>query len=135
MNICVLYDSHAGTTKKAAQNISEYLTGKGHRCQILSIDEAKQFEPATFELIIFGAWTMGFMLLGQHPSTKYRTFVDSLKNLEGKNAWVFCTYKIAIGPMLKKMQQQLEAKGAHVTSGFKLRGSALTSASETILNM
>ena len=49
-------------------------------------------------------------------------FIDRLGDLTGKKALVFCTYKLAVGPTLKRMAQGLEQKGAQVVAQFKYRG-------------
>lgn len=49
-------------------------------------------------------------------------FIDRLGDLTGKQALVFCTYKLAVGPTLKRMAQRLEQKGAQVVAQFKYRG-------------
>jgi len=49
-------------------------------------------------------------------------FIDSLDELDGRPAAVFCTYKLAAGGMLPKMAARLENLGADVTGLFKSRG-------------
>ena len=49
-------------------------------------------------------------------------FIDRLGNLAGKQAVVFCTYKLATGPTLPRMAEGLESKGAQVVGQFKYRG-------------
>ena len=49
-------------------------------------------------------------------------FIDRLGDLTGKKALVFCTYKLAVGPTLRRMAQRLEHKGAQVVGQFKYRG-------------
>ena len=49
-------------------------------------------------------------------------FIEQLGGLAGKNAIVFCTYKLAIGSTLRQMWTALEGKGAKVVGGFKYRG-------------
>ena len=48
--------------------------------------------------------------------------IAGLDNLDGKPAAVFCTYKTAVGGMLRKMAARLETRGADVTGLFKSRG-------------
>jgi hypothetical protein len=64
----------------------------------------------------------GLFIIRQHPTEGTMEFIDQLGNLTGKNAIVFCTYKLAIGSTLRQMAKALEGKGATVVEQFKYRG-------------
>ena len=49
-------------------------------------------------------------------------FIERLGDLSGKNAIVFCTYKLAVGSTLVQMAKALEEKGATVVGQFRYRG-------------
>ena len=64
----------------------------------------------------------GLFIIRQHPTEGTMQFIEQLGDLSGKNAIVFCTYKVAIGSTLRQMAQALEEKGATVVEQFKYRG-------------
>ena len=122
MNIAIVYDSQTGTTKKAAAAMGESFAKEGHQCQVLSISDAKPAEVAAADLICIGSWVKGWFIIRQHPTAGTMTLINRLGDLSGKDAVVFCTYKIAVGSTLRKMAQGLESKGAQVVGQFKYRG-------------
>jgi hypothetical protein len=61
-------------------------------------------------------------IIRQHPTEGTMQFIKQLGDLSGKNAIVFCTYKLATGSTLRQMATALEGKGAKVVGEFKYRG-------------
>ena len=122
MNIAIVYESSTGTTAKAAEAMGKTLEEHGHQCQIQSVREADPAEVAEADLICIGAWVKGLFIIRQHPSEYAMHFIGQLGDLAGKNAMVFCTYKLAAGSTLRQMAKGLEAKGANVVGQFKYRG-------------
>jgi len=114
MNIAIVYDSSTGTTASAAKAMASLFEKAGHECHVQSIFQA--------DLICSGSWVKGIFVILQHPTEETMRFIDRLGDLTGKKALVFCTYKLAIGPTLKRMAQELEQKGAQVVAQFKYRG-------------
>jgi hypothetical protein len=74
------------------------------------------------DLICVGTWVKGLFIIRQHPTEGTINFIEMLGNLSGKNAVVFCTYKLAAGSSLRQMAKALEGKGAKVIGQFKYRG-------------
>lgn len=121
MNVAIVYDSHTGTTARAARAMAQVFTATGHSCVVSSVQGAVASEVAEADLICVGSWTQGLLLFGQHATRQTMDFVDRLGDLGGKQAVVFCTYKIATGKMLPKMAAALQQRGANVRGRFKFR--------------
>jgi flavodoxin len=122
MKIAIVYDSSTGTTAKAAEAMSNTFEAQGHQCQVQSVAQADPADFAEADLICIGTWVKGLFIIRQHPTEGTMRFVERLGNLSGKNAIVFCTYKLAIGSTLRQMANPLESKGATVVGQFKYRG-------------
>jgi flavodoxin len=122
MNIVIVYDSQTGTTRKAAESMGKTFKEGGHQCQLLSISDAKPAEISDADLICIGSWVKGLFIIGQHPTAGTMNLINRFEDLTGKDAVVFCTYKLAIGSTLRKMAKELEGKGANVMGQFKFRG-------------
>ena len=122
MNIMIVYDSLTGTTAAAAKAMGKILEEQGHHCQVQSTSQADPAGALEVDLICIGSWVKGLFIIRQHPTEGTMWFIDQLDNLEGKNAVVFCTYKLATGSSLSQMAKALEGKGAKVVGQFKYRG-------------
>jgi flavodoxin len=122
MNIAIVYDSSTGTTAKAAQAMGKILEEQGHQCHVQRSVEADPAEVSQADLICIGSWIKGLFIIRQHPTEETMRFIEQLDNLSGKNAVVFCTYKLAIGSSLRQMANALEGQGANVVGQFKYRG-------------
>ncbi len=122
MNIAIVYDSSTGTTASAAKAMAKILEERGHQCQIQSVFQADPDEVSQADLICIGSWVKGLFIILQHPTEETMRFIERLGDLTGKKALVFCTYKLAVGPTLKRMTQRLEKQGAQVVAQFKYRG-------------
>ena len=122
MNIAIIYESSTGTTAKAAEAMGQALTALGHQCRVQSVSRANPGEVAQADLICIGGWVKGMFIVGQHPSEGSLRFIDRLGDLAGKQAVVFCTYKIAPGSTLRQLAQAMQQHGAVVMGQFHYRG-------------
>lgn len=123
MNIAIVYDSSTGTTAKAAGAMGKTMEENGHRCQVQSVTQADPADVSKADLICVGSWVKGLFIIRQHPTEGTMRFIERLEDLSGKNAVIFCTYKLAIGSTLHQMAKALEIKGAKVVGQYKYRGS------------
>ena len=122
MNITIVYDSSTGTTAKAAETMGKTMEAHGHQCRVQSIALTDPADLSEADLICVGSWVKGLFIIRQHPTEGTMQFIEQLGDLSGKNAIVFCTYKLATGSTLRQMAQALEEKGATVVEQFKYRG-------------
>ena len=122
MNITIVYDSSTGTTAKAAETMGKTMEARGHQCRVQSIALTDPADVSEADLICVGSWVKGLFIIRQHPTEGTMQFIEQLGDLSGKNAIVFCTYKLAIGSTLRQMATALEGKGAKVVREFKYRG-------------
>ena len=122
MNVAIVYDSMTGTTAQAAEEMGNMMEKQGHLCQVYSLSQAEPAEVSEADLICVGSWVKGLFIIKQHPTEGTINFIEMLGNLSGKNAVVFCTYKLAAGSSLRQMAKALEGKGAKVIGQFKYRG-------------
>jgi flavodoxin len=111
-----------GTTAKAAEAMGKSMEEQGHQCQVQSLSQADPTNVSEADLICVGTWVKGLFIIRQHPTEGTINFIEMLGNLSGKNAVVFCTYKLAAGSSLRQMAKALEGKGAKVIGQFKYRG-------------
>ena len=121
MNTLIAYDSKHGNTKKAAENIHKYLSDSGKKAIIKSVEDVTDADIKNAEKLVLGCWTMGLLIIFQHPSTPFLDFIKRVKDLKNKQIYLFCTYKIAIGKTLEKMSSPVIEKGGNVIGQFKLR--------------
>jgi len=122
MNVAIVFDSKTGTTKGAAEAMAELVRGSGHDCTVSSVQDADPATVSAADAICVGSWCQGLFFVAQHATEATMAFIDSLSNLDGKPAAVFCTYKTAAGKMLPKMAARLRNRGANVSGSFKSRG-------------
>jgi flavodoxin len=122
MKVAIVYDSRTGTTYRAAEAMSGIFEGHGHKARAQPVVRADPAEVSAADLICIGSWVQGLFVIMQHPTEKSMQFIDSLGDLSGKQAVVFCTYKLAAGSTLQQMARALEGKGADVVGRFKYRG-------------
>ena len=122
MNVAIVFDSKTGTTKAAAEAMAELVRAAGHQCTVTSVQDADPASVSAADAICVGSWCKGLFFVFQHATEATMDFIDSLDELGGKPAAVFCTYKTAAGGMLPKMAARLESRGADVTGSFKSRG-------------
>ncbi|MCP3914449.1 MAG: hypothetical protein GY711_02705 [bacterium] len=126
MRVAIIYDSHTGTTRAAAEAMGQHLRELGNEVHIDSVVDADPTVVSQADLICVGSWTQGLFVILQHATKATMQFIERLGDLAGKKAIVFCTYKLATGSLLPTMAQALRAKGAEVVGEYKFRGPAPT---------
>jgi flavodoxin len=128
MHIGIIHESYSGTTKQAAKHMGERLIGLGHTCDVLGTYEIQSTELTRYDFLFLGCWTHGLFIIGQHPTKDWKAYIQSIPSLEGKSCAVFTTYKLATGPMLRKMTRIVESRQGKVVAAFKYRGAEPTAA-------
>ena len=122
MQVAIVFDSETGTTKGAAEAMAELVREAGHECTISSVQEADPAAVSAADALCVGSWCKGLFFVRQHATNATMDFIDRLDGLGGKPAAVFCTYKTAVGGMLRQMAARLEGHRANVSGSFKSRG-------------
>jgi flavodoxin len=132
--ILVTYLSKTGITKKYAEEIKGYLQTKGAEVSNTSIEDFNSDMLNDTDILLFGAWTHGLMILLQHPDKPWKKFVDSLPDLPGKKTGLFTTYKLATGSMFKKMRKILNQKSIDPVIELKSKNGSLSEKDKTKLD-
>ena len=122
MNVAIVFDSETGTTKAAAEAMSDLVRAAGHHCTVSSVRDTDPATVSAADAICVGSWCKGLFFVAQRATEATMDFIDGLGNLDGKPTAVFCTYKTAVGGMLSNMAARLRNRGANVTGSFKSRG-------------
>ena len=102
MNACVIFFSRTGNTKRLAQAIAD-----AAKAPIYDLASVSPSTVQVCDLIILGT-----PVEGASPAKETVAFVESIANVQGKKAILFCTYK-AFGNerTMKKFEKMLEPKG------------------------
>jgi len=119
MKAVIIYESLTGHTRTAAALIAKELNVEGVdavACPITQIDYQALSES---DLVIVGTWTDGLVFVGQRPGRANR--LRGMPVVDGKRAFVFCTYAVNPGKVLDKMTTILAARGAEVLGGMAIR--------------
>jgi flavodoxin len=102
MNPCVVYFSRTGNTKRFAQAIADMT-----KAPIFDLTSTQPSALADFDMLILGT-----PVEGASPAKETVAFVESIPEVKGKKAFLFCTYR-AFGNerAMKKIEKMLESKG------------------------
>ena len=102
MKTCILYFSQTGNTKMFAEAISEALNIQ----KICDINSVEPSDVTEYNVLILGTPVHGF-----NPSKESVSFVESLTQAEGKQAILFCTYRLWKGRVFSKLKKEMKKKG------------------------
>jgi len=140
MKSLIVYYSYTGNTEKIAKKLKGILSKKGqaeiHRLK--PIDESNNFfvqaasafagkraklPEEKFDLSGYDLICLGTPVWALAPTPAINTFLDKCKNLDGKDAICFTTYKSGAGVKrcLNTMIEKLKQKGAFKISGFSIQ--------------
>lgn len=135
MKTSIIYNSHSGTTKAYAEEIGNFLSGKGIECKIYAIDDYDKEYLRSSELVMLGCWTNGLMIFAQHPDRAWKKFVEEMPDIRNKTLALFTTYKIATGSMFRKMENILAGKSNRPKAILKSRSKELTDMNRSSLEV
>ncbi len=133
MKTSIIYNSHSGTTLAYAEEIGNFLSGKGIECKISSIDDYDEEYLRSSDLVMLGCWTNGLMIFAQHPDRAWKNFVKEMPVIKNKTLALFTTYKIATGSMFSKMENALADKSDPPKAILKSRSKQLTDKNRSTL--
>ena len=121
MKVAIVYETHTGTTGAAADRMAEMVRSAGHECSSESVSNADPRQVAGADAAVFGAWTKGYFIIGQHPSEGMLDFLEGL-TLRGRPTAVFATYRLAAGSTVRQLANAAESAGGKVTGLYKVKG-------------
>ena len=122
----IIVNSKTGTTKKYADEISEYLKSKGLDSQVASIQDYSEDMLNDADYVFFGCWTSGLMVILQHPEKIWVEFAANLPSKPDAKVTLFTTYKILTGSMFRNMYKHLKGKFAAPSLELKSRNGLLS---------
>jgi len=128
----VIYESLTGNTAKAGRAIADGLSEAGIPTVAFPITKIDYQALADADLVIVGSWVDGLILVGQRPGRMGR--ITSMPALAGKKAVVYLTYAIDAGKALQKLADAVEARGAEVLGGTRIRRDKLASGVEDLVD-
>jgi flavodoxin len=104
-----------GRTRKVAEAIAEAARADGHHVAVKPLAQVGRDDVRDADVLFFGTWVQGFILFGAGPARAARKSIQSLPDLKGKPAAVFCTNLVHPRGTLATFRAALEAKKAKVT--------------------
>lgn len=135
MRATVLYYSHTGRTAAYAREIAMYLWSKGLDVSLSSISDFDKRRLLSSDIVLLGAWTCGWFVIGQHPHRKWTEFSNSLSGfIDERRIMFFTTYKIRTGSMLRCMRKAMNMTGKSRTGLLKSKTARLTDEDKTRLD-
>ncbi len=130
----IYYNSRKGTTKYFGEEIGDYLKAKGIETKVCSVLDAKPEQVNGVDYVFMGCWTHGLFIVLQHPPKPWIEFAKDLPDLKGKKIALFTTYKLAIGPLFKKMQNKLNGKIDPVSLTLKSKTDKLNDLNKQLID-
>jgi len=115
----VIYESLTGNTARAGELIAGGLRDRGADAAAFNITQIDHAALSRADLVVVGSWTDGVFVFGQRPGRAGR--LKSMPTITGKQAAVYCTYALAPGKTLAKMQSIVESRGGDVIGGMTIR--------------
>jgi len=110
----IAYESRSGRTSTAASGVASAVRAAGHDAVVRPLAEVTNEEVADAEMLVVGSWVEGYVVFGVGPAKAARRWLDSLPDLGGKPAGVFCSYGVSPRQTLPTMRRLLESHGARV---------------------
>ena len=133
MLVAIIYDSLTGNTERAAWAMGDAFWREGIGTRLFPITDVDPDVVAAADLVIVGSWTDGFLVVGQKPGRSGR-FKKLLPDLTGKRCAVYCTYAIAPGGTLGKLEKRVVAHGGSVIGGLAIRRDAIDEGAQSVVD-
>jgi hypothetical protein len=115
----VIHESLTGNTRKAAGLVAEGLAHHGVDITAVSPASAVDLHGLqAADVVIVGTWTDGLVIVGQRPGRASR--LAQLPVMQGKRAFVYCTYAVNPGRTIDKLMGIVGGRGAEVMGGLAL---------------
>ena len=111
MNFVIFNFSGTGNTYFVAKQLQADLQSQGSTCSILNLESSDSFDALIAEADVIG---LGYPIYGSDMPQPVHTFIEGLKNGQGKRAFVFCTQVIYSGDGAAVGARLLRKKGFNV---------------------
>jgi len=102
----VIYYSQTGNTKKVAQAIHAGMNKTGEQCDIARLRDVNPRDLTGYDLI-----GLGSPVIHSRELANVTNFISSLKSLDGKHAFAFCTHGAIPGYYMARVVPALIQKG------------------------
>ncbi|MHA2270972.1 MAG: EFR1 family ferrodoxin [Candidatus Hodarchaeales archaeon] len=124
LNILLIYSSLTGNTKTMTEKIANQFANLGHNCTIKNLvyEQESLTNEALQEYDLIG---FGTLVTGYQPIYHFKDYMKTVRALQGKGVFVYCTYGGKCGAGLKHMKKALKK-----SSGTFLGGDAFVSSDE-----
>jgi flavodoxin/ferredoxin len=109
----VIYYSQSGNTKKIAQAIHAGMSQVGEQCDIARLRDVNPRDLAGYDLI-----GLGSPVIHSRELPNVTHFISSMKSLDGKHAFAFCTHGAIPGYYLARVVPAMIQKGL-IVIGWK----------------
>jgi flavodoxin/ferredoxin len=117
----IIYFSQTGNTEMVAYSISGRLMSEGVENKTFQLSEAADSHEAYVDTDMLG---LGFPTFFGYPPPNVMKFIDGLKPVAGRTAFVFTTYGGAMaGDSLYDAAKALAGKGYRILGGLKVEAS------------
>ena len=113
MNLCVLYFSRTGNTKRLAQSIAD-----ATKAPIYDLASAQPSAIENCDLLILGT-----PVEGSSPAKETAAFIENMPQTQDKKVILFCTYRVFGNERtMKKMEKMLAGKGYQTIAKVSKKG-------------
>jgi ferredoxin len=102
----VIYYSQTGNTKKIAQSIHVGISKQGEQCEIARLRDVDPLGLAGYDLI-----GLGSPVIHSRELPNVTHFLNSMKSVDGKHAFAFCTHGAIPGYYLARVVPAMIQKG------------------------
>ena len=109
MKSIVIYYSQTGNTKKIAQAIHAGMSQTGEQCDIARLKDVNPEDLAGYDLIGLGSPVIHAR---EFPNVSH--FINSIKSVDGKHAFAFCTHGATPGYYLGRVVSAMIQRGLTV---------------------
>jgi len=122
----ITFNSKKGKTLEYAKDIARFLESHNISSHIVSVADCEDHHFKGADMVFFGCWTSGLMIIAQRPEKRWVDFAKKTPAMHDKKIVLFTTYLIATGSMFKSMQKHLNGKITGVSLKMKSRQPVMT---------
>ncbi len=111
-NICIIYWSGTGNTKKMAELIDKGVTEKGESSKLTAVLSATVEDVNDADILVLGSPSMGSEVVEE---TEMEPFIESIKEaVKGKSIALFGSYGWGDGEWMRNWEERMLGYGANL---------------------